>query len=309
MLNKPILAKCDNRADLARRHPFSGEPEEWLADTYLARYGLVGLTFDFFVNWATGSIPNQLWIKRVVEEPFNPWPITSSRDISNAIYQCDGEEKVRKLCGFANRYDMSCHYFLFKESSDSRHPPAPIIEVTFDGIGSVIGVQEVELSVLMQRIQRLRGGPASVGSKGLTYGLTSLECFLSKTRTLWPGDADLVLVDSSFTPLAIIEFKKDTRGTPIANETLSNYYPTRDPRKYDSLALFRDCFTNGASALPIIVVYYSIRQSSRQVKLELIEGAAKRLRATNSVLVPLPNAGDEESCRDFIESLLGMMEL
>ena len=35
MLKKPILAKCDDRQDLAKRHPFSGDPEEWLADSYL----------------------------------------------------------------------------------------------------------------------------------------------------------------------------------------------------------------------------------------------------------------------------------
>ena len=309
MLNKPLLARCDNRRVRARSHPFSGDPEDWLSDTYLGPYGLEGFTFDFFVNWSTGSIPNQLWIKRVIEKSFYPWPITLSHDISNAIYQCDGEKRVRNLCAFADRYDMSCHYFLFKESLDSRHPPAPIIEVTFDGSGSVVSVQEVELSILMARIQQLRGGRASVGSKGLTYGLTSLECFLSKTSALWPGDADLVLVDSSFTPLAIIEFKKHTLNSPISDQRLANYYPTRDPRKYDSLALFRDYLNGSASALPIIVVYYSIKPSFSQVKLECIEGAAGSLRATHSQLVSLPNASDEESCRGFIESLIEMIEL
>ena len=171
MLNKPILARCDNRTRRANTHPFSGEPEEWLADTYLEQYGLVGFTFDFFVNWTAHSISNQLWIKRVVERTFNPWPITSSYDISNAIYQCDGEEKVKQFCRFANKYSLSCHYFLFKESPDSQRPPAPIIEARFDGSGSVVDVQEVELSNLMRHIQELAGGPVPIGRKGLFYGL------------------------------------------------------------------------------------------------------------------------------------------
>lgn len=304
MLHKPKLARCDNRTRQARTHP-NGEPEKWLADIYLEPSGLVGLTFDFFVNWNTGSIPNQLWIKRIVDNSLTSWP---TRDSSRVIYQCDGEEKVRQLCRFADRYCMSCHYFLFKESTDSQHPPDPIIEVTFDGSGSVVGVQKVELSILRNRIRQLRGGQASVGPKGLTYGLTSLECFLSKTPDIWPGDADLVLVDSSFTPRTIIEFKKDTIGTPISRETLSNYYPSRDPRKYDSFAHFRDHFTDDPSTLPIIILYYSVKEPlDQQVKLERIEGAAGRLRATNSELLALPNANDEASCGDLVDALLGMI--
>lgn len=307
MLNKPILARCDNRKVLAQRHPYSGEPEDWLADTYLERYGLVGLTFDFFVNWTTRSISDQLWIKRVVERTFKPWPITSFRDMSNTIYQCDGEEKVRQLCRFAGRYNFSCHYFLFRESADLQRPLAPLIEVRFDESGSVVNLQEVERSVLMNNIRQLSGGPVLVGAKGLIYALTSLECMLSKTDAAWPGDADLVIVDSSFTPRAIIEFKKDTRGNPISREGLSNYYPRPDGRKYDRLALFRDYLTDSAVALPIVVLYYSVIQSTRRVKLECIDGAAGRLKATHSELVWLPSITNEESCRDFVASLLGMI--
>ena len=70
MLNKAILARCDNRTRRANTHPFSGEPEEWVADTYLERHNLEGFTFDFFVNWSNYSISNQLWLKRVVARTF-----------------------------------------------------------------------------------------------------------------------------------------------------------------------------------------------------------------------------------------------
>lgn len=306
MLHKPILAKCDDRNDRARTHP-NGEPDKWIVDTHLASHGLVGLTFDFFVNWNAGSIPNQLWIKRIVDNSLTSWP---TRDSARVIYQCDGEEKVIQLCRFADRYGMSCHYFLFKESTDSQHPPDPIIEVTFDGSGSVVGVQKVELSTLRDRIRQLRGGQASVGPKGLTYGLTSLECFLSKTPDIWPGDADLVLVDANLTPVAIMEFKKDThrRRVPYADQKFSNNYPKPDGRKYNSFAYFRDHFTDDPSSLPIIVLYYSIETDYDYVKLERVEGAAGSLRAaTEPVRYPLPNANDEQSCRDFTASLLEMI--
>ena len=309
MLKKPILAQCDNRRRRARKHPNSGDPEKWLADTYLKPHGLVGLTFDFFVNWNTGSIPNQLWIKRVVDNTFNLDSIISSHDIiSDLIYQCDGQEEIKNLCRFAHRYDMSCHYFIFHEVPDYQRPPFYVVEVMFDASGSVVDVQKIRLTDLVSRIQQLRGEPFR-SRKSLRYALTSLECYLSKnTYAPWPGDADLVLVDADFTPIAIIEFKKDTIGTPISSETLSNYYPRNDPKKYDSFAHLRDNLTDGTRNLPIIVVYYSIIHSADQeVKLECIEGAAESLTATNSKLVPLPNARNAQSYRDFVASLIKMI--
>ena len=307
MLHKPILARCDDRTRQARKHP-NGEPEEWLADTYLAPHGLGALTFDFFVNWSTGSIPSQLWIKRIVEESLTPWPMEHAGNVPTEIYRCDGEDKVRQLCRFADRHNFTCHYFLFKESRYWGTRPEPIVEVQFDGNGTVVRILRVELSILRDRIRGLREGQASIGSKGLTYGLTSLECFLSKTPDIWPGDVDLVLVDSNFTPRAVIEFKKDTIGTPISSETLSKYYPKQDPRKYDSFAHFRDHFTDDPSTLPIIILYYSVKKPlDQQVKLERIEGAAGRLRSVNSELLPLPDANNEASCRDLVDTLLRMI--
>ena len=310
MLHKPTLAYCNNRARPASTHPHSGEPDEWLADTYLEPHDLVGLTFDFFVNWTTRSISNELWMKRVVDASFEPWPITRWRSIPSEIYQCDGEDTVNQLCGFADRYDLSCHYFLFKESQNSQYSPAPIIEIRFDGSGSVVGATNVELSNLMARIRQLSGGPVRIGEKGLTLGLTTLECYLSNTDAAWPADADLVLVDSNRTSFAIIEFKKHTPSSrfSFADQKLSNYYPGPDSRKYDRLAIFRDFLSGNAPSLPMIVVYYSTIPAINQVQLERVEGADRGLTATKSEFVPLPNVKDEQSCRDFVASLLGMIE-
>ena len=306
MLYKPIRAKCKNRNVRARKHP-NGEPETWLADTYLEPYGLVGLTFDFFVNWNAGSIPNQLWIKRNVVGSFTPWPMHHAGGVPNAIYQCDGEEKVRQLCRFANRHNFTCHYLLFKESRYWGVRSEPIVEVRFDDDGTVVRILNVDLSNLIDRIKDLRGGPFST-KKILRYGLTTLDCYLyNDTDAMLPGDADLVLVDSNYVPRVIIEFKKDTIGTPIPSETLSKYY-REDPYKYDSFAYLRDHFTDDPSRLPTIVLYYSVKVPlDQQVKLERIEGAAGKLNATYSELLPLPNANDEQSCRDFTASLLEMV--
>ena len=323
MLLEPTLAYCSNRLHLAPTHPSSGDPEEWLADTYLEPHGLIGLTFDFFVNWTTRTTSNRLWIKRIVNQSFAPWPITASHDTSNAIYQnaiyqCDGEEKVKQLCRFANSYDMSCHYFLFKESSDWKNSPTSIVAVSFGGGGLVTDIREVELPLLMDRIQMHSGGPVPIGGKGLRLGSSTLECYLANEKkdegAAWPGDADLVLVDSSSTPHAIIEFKKHTPSSskPFADQKLSNYYKrgdnwSPDGRKYNRLAMLRD-YLSGNAPLPIIVVYFPTPTSINQVQLERVEGADRSLRTAESEFVPLPKASDAQSCRDFVASLLKMIK-
>ena len=315
MLHKPKLAFCNDRSRPAQTHPFTGEPDEWLADTYLEPQGFMGLTFDFFVNWKTRSSSNELWIKRIVDTSFEPWPITRWRSIPGEIYRCDGEEKVKQLCGFANRYGMSCHYFLFKESADFGILPVPIVEVKLDENGSVVGAKKIELSKLMDRIRQLAGGPVPIGNKGLILGLTTLECYLSETDAAWPGDADLVLVDSGFMPHAIIEFKKHTPRSriPFADQKLSNYYLqgdnwSPDGRKYNRLAMLRDYLSDN-TPLPFIVVYFPIPTSINQVQLERVEGTDKKLRTAESESVPLPKVSDPQSCRDFVASLTGFIKL
>ena len=324
MLHKPISALCTDRNIPAPTHSSSGGPDEWLADTYLEPHGLIGLTFDFFVNWKTRSMSDRLWIKRIVEPSFTPWPITTpSHDTSkavyqNAIYQCDSDEKVKQLCGFAAEHDMSCHYFLFKESSDWENSPSSIVAVSFDGGSLVTDVREVELSLLMKRIQKHAGGPVPVGKKGLTLGSSTLECYLANDKkdegAAWPADADLVLVDSNFTPHAIIEFKKHTPRSriPFADQELSNYYSqgdnwSQDGRKYNRLAMLRD-YLSGSAPLPIIVVYFPTPTSINQVQLERVEGADKRLRTAKSEFVLLPKVSDAQSCKDFVATLLGFIE-
>jgi len=262
----------------------------------------MGISFDFFVNWKTRLISNPLWIKRLVQQAYNPWPVTESHIISNALHQCDGQEKIEGLCRFAQKYSLSCHYFLFKESPDFGRNPTPIIEVNLDGSSQVVNVTEIKLATLKERIQHLSGGPVTVGRKGLIYGLTSLECYLSTTSAAWPGDADLVLVDSNFTPVAIIEFKKHNLNTPIADQALANYYPRPDRRKYDRIALLRDHFPGEAPS--IVVVYYSTQASFHEVKLELVHGKVGDLRGGVSTLVPLPNTTDSQSCNGFVSALL-----
>lgn len=63
MLQKTFLARCDNRACLAKTNIMSGSPEAWLSNDLLSKSNTFGLTFDFFVDWAINQISPYVWIK------------------------------------------------------------------------------------------------------------------------------------------------------------------------------------------------------------------------------------------------------
>lgn len=66
MLQKTFLARCDNRACLAKTNIMSGSPEAWLSNDLLSKSNTFGLTFDFFVDWAINRISPYVWIKRIL---------------------------------------------------------------------------------------------------------------------------------------------------------------------------------------------------------------------------------------------------
>ena len=162
-----------------------------------------------------------------------------------------------------------------------------------------------------------------MGGKGLTLGLSTLECYLANDKkdeaAAWPGDADLVLVDSNFTPYAIIEFKKHTpsnRSFSFDDQKLSNYYRwgednwSQDGRKYNRLATFQGLLEWQRTTTSY---YCSLLSSSRpfieQVQLECIEGADREVKNNRSRnLFRFPKASDVQSCRDFVVSLIGFIK-
>ena len=66
MLQKTFLARCDNRACLAKTNIRSGSPEDWLSNDLLSGSNTFGVTFDFFIDWAINRISPYVWIKRIL---------------------------------------------------------------------------------------------------------------------------------------------------------------------------------------------------------------------------------------------------
>ena len=114
-----------------------------------------------------------------------------------------------------------------------------IVSVAFNNKGEVYQVTEKNISDLKKDIKLLSGGSISIGNKGLVYSTSTLEGYLSQTDAAWPGDADLIVLDKALNPVALLEYKKHTLDTPMRDQKLSNYYPSKDRRKYDRLAILR----------------------------------------------------------------------
>ena len=298
MLKKPFLALTTDRSKRAARHPFSGAPEEWFDNAILKQYSLFGISFDFFVKWKYNTISNEFWVKRIVKMGYTPWPITNNEILQQAIYDCDGEEYVKILACFAAKYHVTLKYFLFKESN-CWNTDMEIVSVCFDHNGEISLVNHIKVSDLMANIKGLSGGPISMGKKGLIYSTSTLEGYLSRTDAVWPGDADLIILDKSINPVALIEYKKHTLKTPINDQKLLNYYPYPDKRKYDRLGILRNFLSSGTQ---FINLYYPTNPIHKVIKFEKIMGNIGGLQGGNVAECNVPRNTSEYS--NVVNSLL-----
>ena len=205
MLQLPLLARCDNRRLLARTHPTAGDPNQWLSQASLDNCGLHGLSFDFFVNWNARTIGEEVWMKRLVAENHTPWPLLDVSQLLSALAQIDPQISAGDLSAFCTRHALHCHYFLFKDSAPWSRNPAAIVDLSVSSSPPTARLMDV--NAISTRIRAQRGAPVPIGPGGLIYGTSSLECHLSRTPDFWPGDADMLLLDSDSKVHSILEFK------------------------------------------------------------------------------------------------------
>jgi hypothetical protein len=302
MLKKPFLALCTDRTILAKENVASGAPEEWFSNAMIEQHGLRGTAFDFFINWNTRTVSNVVWVKRIVADNLDERIFGNNEIVKKAILECDGANFLLPLIGFCTKYHLRLEYILFKDNVDWRNAPAGIRKISFDEQANVQSNVVITLTRLKEEIQTHSGGPLRIGPKGLFYGMTKLECFLSNTDAPWPGDLDWMILEKDFTPKAILEYKKHTQTSPIQGQRLANYYPQPDGRKYNRLAMLRDLIN---PALPFVVVYYPTKPEVHSIKLEKVSGAAGGLRTQSELIMALPGNNDE-SKQKVIRALIGL---
>ncbi|WP_145039028.1 hypothetical protein [Paenibacillus sp. Y412MC10] len=303
MLIKPVLAKSNDRTVKAKNHATSGEPELWFSNETLSGSGLFGFSFNFFIDWSSYEVSKEVWITRIATSGTDLEDL-SIESILAKIVECDGEEHLRRSAKFFSNKGLTYKYIIFQDSNDWGGNPSPIVEATIDEDGNVSQVQRISLIDLMGSIKRLSGGPVSVGRKGLNYSTSSLEGYLSKTDSLYPGDLDQLLLNEDGEAVAVLEYKKHTLDNAIQRQTLSNYYPTPDARKYDRIAMLRDHID---PELPIIIVYYPTKSHISSLKLELIDGSRGSLKSVKTNIVPLPTKDSIQTYQTVLNAILTMI--
>ena len=286
MIFKPVLRNCSPNGDPPETNAIAGEPENWFTDDLLDKYQLKQISFDFFVDWSNNKVSSEFWVKRIADsEPIEP----TTTNVQQKIYDCDGKDYVMNLAGFANG---NLKYKIFREGTNwdnyYNNPdltPTPILDVLIDESGKVTEVKKIKLQTLMTQIRVLSGGPVRIGRKGLGNAFTDLECYLKGTDALWPGDADMVLLNESNEAIAILEFKKHTLDAKIEKRMFGRYYPNPDGRKYNRLALLRDSIND---SIPIIMIYYPTKEHHSYILVERIDGSFKKLFSSKIIKLDLP---------------------
>src|SRR5258708_28175692 len=176
MLEKPFLAKCDNRGALPKQHPTSGTPDDWFHNDLLATVGLKGISFDFFINW-THQPPNVtpvIWIKRLLRPEYSYAAFIA--DINQVIADEFGTQYLIALCAFANKYSLTVQLIVFKDDQDWDNDASEICMASVNPDSINFTAEVIPLSEFKGIIQAYSGGAVDVSSKGLIYGTSRLEC-------------------------------------------------------------------------------------------------------------------------------------
>jgi len=307
-LHKPKLAKCNNRDLLPKENQYAGGPEEWFDQGVLTEFGLHGFCYDFFVDWSINpeKLSNMIWIKRIVDNKIGAELIRNCDrgQVIDIIKNSELSKQLPHIARYCNKHKLRIQLLIYREIDWSVSPECiVVIEVRWIVNSVKYFVSMIGVSELKERIKMLSGGSISIGAKGLIYGTSLLECYLSRTDSLYPGDVDMVLVDENYNNVAIIEFKKHNLNTPIRNQTLSNYYPRPDQRKYDRISILSDYFIDKPK---LYVLYYPTKNTDGSV-IECISGGVSNLVSSKKSIIDLPVIGNKLSYSNYVKNVLNFI--
>jgi hypothetical protein len=275
------LSRCDDRSIKAKTNQTSGGPEDWFTPEKLQHFGFKSFNFDFFVNWNTERFVRTLWFKRFIDINVNEFIQTPNWQqlIKNSLINFEGENQIKDLRIFCHKYNLKADFLIFNEESWSDESLVIYARLQENDVA----IKVIRLDELKQKISIGTGRPFNIGSKGLFYSTSRLECYLSKTDTPYPGDADLLLTNADFNQFILIEFKKHNMSGEISEQKLSNYYPRPDGAKYRRLDLLRQYFPN----TKLYTIYYTT-DSRCMTKIELNSFNNKPLHEGETIIMPSP---------------------
>lgn len=295
---EPILAKCDDRNSLAKVNPIIGEPHDHI-NAILSEFDLVGVSFDFFINWNTFQLNREIWLKM----PFTG-DILSEESLINLLR----ESKLLNVAKFARANDLSIFAVIFNDEQQWSDPNT-LVTVAYwpanDREKFGLKIHSLPIQKVQNRIKELSGGPVRIGNKGLMYGTSKLECYLSRTDALWPGDVDLLICDkNNFIPKVLIEYKKHTGSSSISfdRQCLDNYYPNPDKRKYDRLLYLSNQLIK--ETIPIFVIYYSTNQNELYFLVEKIRSDQTNIYSEEIFKIDFDENNSSAAYYNLIDTIL-----
>lgn len=251
-------ALCTDRSKVTN----GPDPSNWIVPSLPAGWRLQ--SFHFFVNWnnTPPTVDDRIWITRLLR--FGQWDRLDNINDSDVLQlfcnsflrqEFESLEQAGALC----KFELSA--ILLPEIPVAEINEATFVWVIFRGEDRNFRCGRANVQLLKDSIQRHSGGPVRVGRKGLTYGTSAVECYLSSTDAAFPGDADAVIVDDNNQIRGIVEYKKHTLDAPMNEHLATRYYPTPDGRKYQRLqALATRCGHALSNSIPLIILYYSTKE-------------------------------------------------
>lgn len=262
---RPVQALCADR----RQVTMGVDPLQWIVPALPPGWSV--RSFHFFVDWSMTplSVGTEIWLTRLlVPDPGTACDQLAESDVMAAFVQSGASEELLALARLCDRYGhVAIGVVLPEVPSAAVSDQTPVWLVTVQN-GQDLVIRRCGLAELRQQIRQNSGGPVHVGAKGLTYGTSAVECYLSRSDSAYPGDADAVLVDANDNARFVIEFKKHTVNAPIGDHLASRYYPVPDGRKYQRLYALVSTLQRRTPAVGFSVLYYSTRSPS--IRLQVI---------------------------------------
>ncbi|MBD8143813.1 hypothetical protein [Pantoea agglomerans] len=260
-------ALCEDRRQISG----GPEPSNWIAPSLPSGWCLV--SYHFFVNWGAKppTVATRLWMARQLRlEAGETLDSISKADILAAFYATCTCREFEELERIFTPSGQQVSVILL--------PEIPVSDITDDtpmwaiirGNNGYPLILKCRISRMKELIQQHSGGPVSIGTKGLRFGTSAVECSLSRSDAAFPGDADAVVVDDQNQIRYIIEYKKHTIPESMRDHLVDAYYPIPDRRKYQRLeALATHYRLSQQSAIPLVVLYYSTRKP--EIRLQQID--------------------------------------
>lgn len=260
-------ALCEDR----RKISYGPDPSDWITPSLHEGWRLV--SYHFFVDWGyrPPEVATRLWMTRQLQlEEGETLDSITKDDIKVAFYSTSTCREFEDLERIFTPLGQQVSVVLLPEISVSDindDMPMWAIIRYYDQYPLIL---KCRISRMKALIQQHSGGPVSVGTKGLKFGTSAVECSLSTSDAAFPGDADAVIIDDRNQIRYIIEYKKHTLHEPMRNYLVDRYYPIPDGRKYQRLEALAAYYRSSQHAtIPLVVLYYSTKKD--EIRLQQID--------------------------------------